>query len=282
MASENATPLPESNDSRSHTIPRREVGQAIIQVVDTTEPASNNYHSTDQANTVHENPGRIEATDAVDQRMNSESGLNERVVTTEPTSSARAADQIVSEFEDARKANSDGTEIEMAVFRDQNVDHESVLNGSTLPALTCRASPPSYERVMQERSTFVTIQAPTVKEVSTVTAPDNDTITDIDVITSQPQPSSTVNSPIVLDENDNNTNNIANSNRDMSDSDPELTATIDYLRRHRRERGTVDHTECCDNLGLCFVVCYACGPTGHTSSEMEAHANCTRACCEVS
>jgi hypothetical protein len=249
--------------------PSEEVGQAIIQVVDTTESASNNCHSTDHANTGHENSGRIEATDAVDQRMNSESGLNEQVVTTEPTSSARAADQIVSEFEDARQANSDGTEIEMAVFRDQNVDHESVLNGSTLPELTCRDSPPSYERVMQERSAFITIQAPTIEEVSTVTTHDNDTVTDIDVITTQPQSSSIVDSPVVLDRND-------NSNRDISDSDPELTATIDSLRRHRRERGTVDHTECCDNLGLCFV---ACAPTGHTSSEMDARAN---ACCEVS
>jgi hypothetical protein len=75
--------------------------------------------------------------------MNSESVLNVQVVTTEPTSSARAADQIVSEFKDAcaRQANSNGTKVEMTSFRhsdvvDRNVNHESGLNGSLVPEKT--------------------------------------------------------------------------------------------------------------------------------------------------
>jgi hypothetical protein len=246
MASENAIPSPESSDSRSHTITR-------------------------QANTGHENSGRIGATDAVDQGTNSESDLNVQVVTTEPTSSG-AADQIVSE--DARQANSDGTEVETIAFRhsdvvDQNLDHENVdLNGALVPGLTRKDSPPSYERVVRENSTFVTIQASTVEEVpTTVTTTDNDTVTDIDVITTQPQSSSIVDSPVVVDRE-----NTSESSRDiMSDSDPELTATIDYLRRRRRERGNVDETECYDNLRLCFgcTVCDVCAPSGNNNNNCD-------------
>jgi hypothetical protein len=98
-------------------------------------------------------------------------------------------------------------------------------------------------------------QVPIVEEVrTTVITTDNDTVTDIDVITIQPQLSSIVDSPVVVDRD----NNISESSRDiMSDSDPEVTATIDYLRRHRRERGNVEETECWDNLGLCFT-CTVC------------------------
>ena len=194
--------------------------------------------------------------------------LSIQIVTTEPTSSG-AVDQTDSE--NARQENSNGLEVEMTVFRssdvvDQNVNHESVLNGSLMPELT-KDSPPSYESVVKgSRSTTAAIQVSTGK-ASTC---DNDT----DVITAQPQ-SSIINSPMVDVDN-------ANSNHGVSDSDPEHTVTIEYLRRCRRERGTIDGTECCDNLGLCCAVCYLCAPTGNTSHEIESHANCTRGCFEVS
>ena len=68
----------------------------------------------------------------------------------------------------------------MAVFRssdvvDQNVNHGSILNGSSMPELT-KESPPSYESVVK---TTIMIQAPAEKASTS----DSDT----DVITTQPQ-----------------------------------------------------------------------------------------------
>ena len=284
---ENAIPSPNQTgsdvNSRSHTNTSEEVDNG--QVLSTERASSGGMDHTDARN---ENSDGIEPNaiiiDAVDQSINSESVPNVQAATTESTTSGGMADQTTSE--DARQENYDGMELEMAVFRssdiaDQNdiVDHESVINGSLMPELTRRDSPPSYESVLRERSTIVTIQPPDFEEVSTTT--DNDIVVDVNVnvITTQPQ-SNIVNSPSVAVDRD----STANSNHDdvISDSNPELNARVDYLRRHRRERGGVDETECCDNLELFCTVCYVCTPSGNTSQDIEMHGNCTRGCCEVS
>ena len=273
---ENVIPSPNQTgsdvNSRSHT----EDGQVF-----STERASSGVIDHVHTDARNENSDGIEPSaiviDAVDQSINSEIVPNVQTATTESTTSG-GVDQTASA--DARQENSDGMELEMAVFRssdvaDQNdiVDHE---NGSLMPDLTRRDSPPSYESVLRERSTFITIQPPDCEEVSTTT--DNNTVVDVNVITTQPQ-SNIANSPSVAADRD----STANYNEDdiISDSDSELAARVDYLRRHRRERGHVDY-ECCDNLGLFCTVCYVCAPSGHTSQDIEMHGNCTRDCCEVS
>ena len=237
---ENAIPSPNQTgsdvDSRPHTNTSEEVdnGQAV-----STERASpsGDINHIDARN---ENLDGIEPSaiiiDTGDQSINSEIVPNVQTATTESTTSG-GVDQTASA--DARQENSDGMELEMAVFRssdvaDQNdiVDHESVINDSLIPELTRRDSPPSYENVLRERSTFITIQPPDCEEVSTTT--DNNTIVDVNVITTQPQ-SNIANSPSVAADRDSTTN--YNQDDVISDSDSELAARIDYLRRHRRERG---------------------------------------------
>ena len=213
-----------------------------------------------------------EVTESISDQEVDGASIHCQIVTTEPTSSG-AVDQTASE--NARQENSNGLEVdlEMTVFRssdvvDQNVNHESILNESIMPELT-EDSPPSYESVVKGSRSTTAIQVSTEK----ASASDNNTDV-IDVITTQPQ-STFVNSPVVDVDN-------PNSNHDTVDSDPELTATIEYLRRRRRERGNIDNTEFCDNLGLCCTVCYLCAPTGNSSHEIQSHANCTRDCFEVS
>ena len=273
---ENAIPSPNQTgsdvDSRPHTNTSEEVdnGQVL-----STERASSGDIDHVHADARNENSDGTEPSaiiiDAVDQSINSGGVPNLQVEST-----SGGADQTASE--DTRLENS---ELEMTVFRssdviDQNdiVDHESVINGSLMPELTRRDSPPSYESVLRERSTF--IQPPDCEEVSTTT--DNNTVVDVNVITTQPQ-SNITNSPSVAADMD----STANYNEDdvISDSDSELAVRVDYLRRHRRERGGVDN-ECCDNLGLLCTVCYMCAPSGHTSQDIEMRGNCTRDCCEVS
>ena len=279
---ENAIPSPNQTgsdvDSRPHTNTSEEVdnGQVL-----STERASGGDIDHVHADARNENSDGTEPSaiiiDAVDQSINSGGVPNLQVEST-----SGGADQNASA--DARQENSDGMELEMTVFRssdvaDQNdtVDHESVINGSLIPELTRRDSPPSYESVLRESSTIITIQPPDCEEVSATT--DNNTVVDVNVITTQPQ-SNIANSPSVAADRD----SAANYNQDdvISDSDSELAARVDYLRRHRRERGDIDETVCCDHLGLFCTVCYMCAPSGHTSQDIEMHGNCTRDCCEVS
>ena len=193
------------------------------------------------------------------------------------------ADQIQITLEDGSpQENSDGTavdlEMEVLNFRPtgsdvvehKSVDHESILDASLmLPELT-RDSPPSYESVV--KSSTAVVQASTTSGSPGDTC--SDTVID-DVITTQPQ-SGIVGSPMV-DVDSTNSNH-----RDVSDSDAEQTATIDYLRRRRRERGNIDDSECCDNLELCCCACFICVPSGHTSHDIDVRANCTGDCFEVS
>ena len=269
---ENAIPSPNQTgsdvDSRPHTNTSEEVDNG--QVLSTEQASSGDIDHADARN---ENSDGTEPSaiiiDAVDQSINSEDVPNLQV----ESITSGGADQTTSA--DARQENPDGMELEMAVFRfsdvaDQNdiVDHESVINGSLMPGLTRRDSPPSYESVLRERSTFITIQPPDCEEVSTTT--DNNTIVDVNVITTQPQ-SNIANSPSMASDRD----SAANYNQDdiISDSDSELAARIDYLRRHRRERGGIDETECCDNLGLFCTDCCMCAPSGHTSQEIQMRGN---------
>lgn len=267
------TAIASSNQTESHITTRqaspKEVNPnpASTHVV-TTEPTSSSGGTMSTQITLedagHETSDGMETShcDVVDQNVNGESVINVQVVTTEPTSTS-GADQIASE--DSRPVNSDGTEVEMTVFRssdvvDQNVNHETILNRSTMPELT-EDSPPSYESVVKT----TVIQVPTEKA-------DNDT----DVITTQPQ-SSVVTSPVADMDNANT------MDHDSSDSDPELAATIDYLRRRRHERRNVD-TEFCDNLELCCTVCYICCPPGGGTSrhDIETRSDCVQGCFEVS
>ena len=101
---------------------------------------------------------------------------------------------------DARQENSNGMELEMAI-EDQNdiVDlQESVINNfcSLVPELTRRDSPPPYKSVLRERAT---IQPPDCEEVSTTT--DNNTVVNMNVITTQPQ-SNIASSPSVAADRD--------------------------------------------------------------------------------
>ena len=106
---------------------------------------------------------------------------------------------------DARKENSNGMELEMAIADQNDIVNlqESVINCSSMPELTRRDSPPPYKSVLRERST---IQPPDCEEVSTTT--DNNTVVDVNVITTQPQ-SNIANSPSVAADRD----SAANYNR---------------------------------------------------------------------
>ena len=249
----NAIPSPNQTGSdvdstcRSYTNASEEVdnGQVL-----STERASSGDIDHVHADARNETSDGIEPSaiiiDAVDQSINSESVPNVQAATKESKTASA----------DARQENSNGMELEMAV-EDQNdiVDLQesaaSVINNfcSLMPELTRKDSPPPYKSVLRERST---IQPPDCEEVSTTT--DNNTVVDVNAITTQPQ------------------SNIANSSSVAANRD----STANY---NQDERGGTDETKCCDNLDLFCTVCYMCTPSGDTSQE---HGNCTRGCCEVS
>lgn len=188
--------------------------------------ASDHFVAEQENAPLHQTPDHSRTADAAEPISEEveRASVKVTIVVTEQTSSG-SADQTALEDE-----NSDGT--------DQNVNHESVLNGTSVPELT-KDSPPSYENVVKT--------IPTNTEISTG---DNNT----NGITIQPQ-SSIVNSPMV---------DSANSNCDTLDPEAELTARIEYLRRRRRERKNMDPGVEWKNeyLFICCIICVSliCAP----------------------